>query len=299
MSAVLTIIIPTVCSEQRRASLLRAIASALASTPQESLVLVVANGPWVSDRLYEELRDLPRVQSVRLEKGSLPNAMIAGRKLVETEFFGFLDDDDELLVDASELRLKQLQAQTDADVAVINGFRELAGRRELLVPTLRDVAAEPLRTLLQANWLASCAALFRSSAVGLDVFLHPQPLAEWTWLAFRLALLKKRLCVVELPGYVIHDTPASLSKSQAYLEGYVSLFDRMLTEQIPRWARLRILQKRCDTLHQLADRALQAGSYGAAWRFHVKSLGSHVGLKYFLFGRKIARGWLLASLRGQ
>jgi hypothetical protein len=297
MAKVLTTIIPTVCSEQRRDSLLRAIDSALASTAQESLVLVVANGPRVSDLLFQEIQRLQCVKSIRLEAGSLPNAMIEGRKLVETEFFCFLDDDDELLPGASELRLQQLQRNVHADVAVINGFRQVGGLREPHMSSLHGVADDPLRTLLEANWLASCAGLYRAHTIGVEVFLDPQPLAEWTWLAYRLALLEKRFCVVDEPGYVIHDTPSSLSKAQGYLEGYISLFDRMLNEQPPAWAKRRIVQKRCDTLHSLAERALLSGEYGQAWRFHAQSMAALGGLKYFLFGRKILKGALFAQAR--
>jgi len=296
MAPILTIIIPTVCSEERAATLLRAIESALASATQESIVLVVANGPRVSEGLFRQLQDMPRVQSLRLETGSSPNAVIEGRKLIATEFFGFLDDDDELLQGASELRLQQLQQDASVDIAVINGYREVGGTLNLMMPTLQGIASEPLRTLLDANWLASCAALFRTRTVGVEVFLDPQPLAEWTWLAYRLALLKMRFCPIEEPGYVIHDTPSSLSKTQRYVESYIGLFDRMLSENPPAWASRKIVQKRCNALHDLSYRALQRGDYRQAWRLHIQSLNAVSGLKYFFFGRKIFVGAVRSAL---
>jgi hypothetical protein len=283
----LTIIIPTVCSEARGHLLMRAIASARASSQRPPHLLVVANGPLVSERIYAQLQKMPEVRTLRLRLGSAPHAVLEGRKLVGTNYFGFLDDDDELLPGSSDSRLEVLQQNMGTDAVVMNGYREIAGQRQLMHPHLRGIEEQPLRALLDFNWLASCAALFRTATVGADMFESPQKYAEWTWLAYRLALAERRFKSIDNPGYVIHDTPASLSKSSSYFEAYVELFDRMLSERPPAWAKRRIIQKRCATLHDLSEQALRLGNWRQALILHMRSIASPSGLKYFLYGRKI------------
>jgi len=286
MASKLTVIVPTVCSEARSRSLMQAIASAHESARPAPTVLVVANGPQVCESVYARLQALPMVQTLRLDVGSLPGALLEGRKHVQTEFFAFLDDDDVLLPGSSDLRLQALQDAT-VDVALVNGYRESSGTRSLMQPNMEGIESEPLRTLLEANWFASCAAVFRSASIGVEMFENPQPFAEWTWLAYRLILAGRRFRAIEAAGYVIHDTPASLSKSSRYFESYISLFDRMLAEKPPAWARRRIVEKRCAAFHDLSNSALLAGAHRKALALHLRSLASPAGLRYFLFGRKV------------
>jgi hypothetical protein len=278
-------------------SLLRAIESACKSAPDVA-VLVVANGLGVVNEILLDVSRLPRVSVLHREQGSLPMALLAGRAAVATPFFAFLDDDDELLPDSSTRRLAVLAARPEADLCICNGWRDVAGHREPIHPSLHGVADEPLRTVLTRNWLASCAAVFRSATVGVSYFEQPQPYAEWTWLAYRLSLAGKQVAVVDEPGYVIHDTPGSLSKTSAYEKAYLELYDRMLGASPPAWAREMILMKRSAGLHDLAGRALAAGQLREAWRHHMQSLRPwwH-GRRYWLFSRKFLsaalafKGW--------
>ena len=224
----LTIVIPTVCSEARANSLLRAIESARSSSKEPLIVLVVANGPQVSDGLYAGIEKLPDVTCLRLPDGSLPLALLAGRSHVNTEFFSFLDDDDELLPGSSDARLEVLREDPTADVSVLNGYREIAGSLTLMNPNMQGIDDAPLKMILKRNWFASCSSVFRTATVGVEMFEAPQAYAEWTWLALRLSLMNRKFVAIDSPGYVVHDTPLSLSKSRRYVESYVGLFDRML-----------------------------------------------------------------------
>ena len=300
MSAVLTIIIPSVCTQARHASLLRAIAGALGSAPVDmATVLIVANGPGVVDEIVQELAGLPRVCVLHREEGSLPKAQLAGRGSVVTPFFAFLDDDDELLPGASTWRLEALAANPTADLCITNGWREVSGQLEPMHPSLQGVEADPLRALLARNWLASSAAMFRTATVGLTFFEEPQPYAEWTWLAYRLLLAGKRVAVVDRPGYVIHDTPGSLSKSGAYFSSYVGLFDRMLTCNPPVWVRDVLLHKRCAALHDLAGQSLDECQVAKGWSYHRASLFPiRHGWPYLAFSRKFATAALQQIWKG-
>lgn len=283
----LTIIIPTACRLERAAVLRRAIDSAIASCETPPNVAVVANGPNVDESLYRSLIDDERVQVFRLEKGSVPLAQAYGRRQVDTPFFAFLDDDDELLAGASDLRLARLRSDAAIDLVVMNGSYMQGGKTMAMHPNLQAIEADPLKALLERNWLASCGGMFRTASIGEDYFAGSHSYAEWTWLAFRLSMDKKCIRVIDQPGYMVHDTPNSLSKSESYFESYISLFDRMLSAPVPAYARKRIMAKRCAAQHHLSVLALGAGELDQAWSSHRSSLQFPSGWKYALYGRKI------------
>ncbi len=293
--AAITILIPSVCSEARHASLVRAIASAQGAASQPIRVVVVANGPSVSDSAVQAARQYG-ADVQRLAEGSLPKALAHARALVTTEFFGFLDDDDELLEGALDRRLEALHQDPKVDVAVSNGVRDLGGERQRCLPSLAGVADEPLRALLHQNWLASCAGLFRASRVGTEYFAKPHRYAEWTALAFQLCMTGRRVACVDSLDYVIHDTLGSLSKSEGFVRSYVELYEQMLQPETPAWAKAIIRSKRGAALHDLSVRALEAGRLAEAMLFHLRSLGTLEGLRYFSYGRHIARRVLAGIL---
>ncbi len=104
LAPLITMVIPTTCYANRRESLLRAVATARAASNQLIVVLAVVNGSRVDADTLTALSEQP-VQVDRQQEGSLPIALARGRSLVQTPFFGFLDDDDELLPGALDRRL--------------------------------------------------------------------------------------------------------------------------------------------------------------------------------------------------
>jgi hypothetical protein len=285
-ATLITIVIPTTCSADRRESLLRAVQSAHAASCQPIAVLVVVNGNRVDADTLGELNEQP-VQVDRQQEGSLPKALARGRSLVQTPFFGFLDDDDELLSGALDRRLALMLADSRLGLVVSNGYRELEGKRSSAVSSLEGVDREPLRQLLANNWLASCAGLYRTSMVSAAYFERLHAFAEWTWLGYRLCLAGTQVGVVQEHGFVVHDTPGSLSKSADYHRSYVALFDRMLAENPPLWARKALLVKRCSVLHDLSVKALQNGELAMSWQLHLRSLGSPHGWRYLPYTRHL------------
>lgn len=292
-----TIIIPTLCSDSRAESLLRAIYSVRASSTESVQIIVVVNGQRVSPAVYAAVSKTG-VILLRQEEGSLPKALALGRSQVRTPFFGFLDDDDEMLMGGLDLRLSVLRADSRAAVVVSNGYREEGGELSPMNPDMQGIEEDPLRSLLERNWLASCAGLYRTALVHEGYFAKPHRFAEWTWLGFQLCAAGLRFRTIETKGYVVHDTPQSLSKAGGYYASYVSLFDRMLSCNLPPWARLRIQQKRSDALHHLSVRSLSNGVILEAAKLHFQSLFplTH-GLRYILYGRHIGFRALCRWLR--
>src|ERR1700674_1852071 len=95
-----SVIIPTMVSTQRATSLQRAIGSIIGQQSAAAVPIVVANGTQFDAQLLSELKSRRDIRFFYQEEGSLPGAILLGRKQVDTEFFANLDDDDEYLPNA-------------------------------------------------------------------------------------------------------------------------------------------------------------------------------------------------------
>jgi hypothetical protein len=220
--------------------------------------------------------------------GSLPLAQRIGRSLVRSEYFCFLDDDDEYLPGALRLRLAPLLADSQLAFVTTNGYKIADGVAEELLPRdlLATVRADPLAALSHVNWLASCGGLFRSSSVPVDYFDGETAFFEWTYLAYQLAL-DLRMAVLETPTFRIHDTAESLSKSSAYEEAEIKVLNKILALNLPPKVRRDLRAKIGRVWHTMADSAWRQGALGRAWRFHLTSLLLPGGHRYLLFSRKL------------
>lgn len=290
----ITIIIPTVCTARRADSLRRAISSIQVAGPRMTSIIVAANGPNVDTKLAAELREQEDVRYVYFKEGSLPKTVSSAVPLADTEYFGFLDDDDELLPGSLTRRLAVIQNNQHADILLSNGYLQENGRDSLYLHHLDMVPDNPLETFFVENWLPSCGALFRRATVGPNYFQSYHPYAEWSWLAFRLAMDKKRFCVLNEPAFRVHaDTPSSLSKSPEYRKAYISLYQRMIDLHPPQYI-CKILKKRLSQAHHhLSGWYLRNGDISNAIHHHLISLKAPSGLRYLPYTRHI----VLAALK--
>lgn len=274
---------------ERGALLQRAVMSVRCSSSRPVEIIVVVNGARSDPAVVDWLKDQPDVQLEILAQPSLPNALLRGRELVRTSYFSTLDDDDEYIGHALDLRLGLMQ-ETGADVVVTNGFRRCAAGDELSYPSLLGVPVNPLEELFRMTWLHNGNALYRSHSVGREFFADHHAYAEWTWLAYNLALRGKRIAVSEVPTFLYHDTPGSLSKSAVYRSAYLSLYDRMLEANPPPPIVRHIRHRIQAEWHDQSCLALGEGRRLEALRCHVHSLAAG-GLRYFSFGRRLLPGW--------
>ncbi|HEY1327969.1 MAG TPA: glycosyltransferase family 2 protein [Casimicrobiaceae bacterium] len=274
-----TAIIPTLADRAREQSLLRAIASLEAAAVGTPLsILVVVNGSRRDPAVLASVKSLG-VEVVSIPEASLPAALLAGRREVDTAYFCFLDDDDEYLPGAIDARVDALRRQADAALVITNGYGCTDGVDEPWLNHIGEVERDPLLALFQENWLPSCGALFRSSAVGVDLFEEPQPYREWTWLAFRIALAGKRVAVLDRPTFRVHDSAASLSKSTAYAMR-TDLYRRMLCEPVPAEVRSLLRKRLAKALGMESVTRLREGNLRAAWQSHVEALALPGGWRY-------------------
>lgn len=284
----ITIIIPTACTTGRAKRLHRAIASIQVAGPGLATTIVAANGPNISPDLLQELTGRRDIEVVKFEEGSAPLALARALPFVTTEYFGFLDDDDELLPNSLQRRLTKIQNEPNADVLLSNGFLRRANADQNYLNYLKDVPSDPLGTFFVENWLPSCGALFRKATVDMTYFENYHPYAEWSWLAFRLALDKKRFAILDEPTFRVYaDTPFSLSKSDEYRQSYISLYKRMLTATVPSKVR-RVIQKRLSQAHHdVSSYALADGKLRQSIRHHIESLRYPSGWIFFTYTRHI------------
>jgi hypothetical protein len=285
--AQLSVIIPTLASAERAASLQRAIWSIRASSATPVSIIVVVNGNRFDAGLCHWLAQQKDVQHEYIGDASAPGAVLRGRELVKTDFFSTLDDDDEYLPGSSDWKMSLLQADAQAHMIVANAYLCSDGTDSMCYDRLADVPGNPLKCLMQFNWLTSGNALYRTAAVGASYFQNYHPYVEWTWLAFRLAMDGKRIAVMDRPACRHHDTLQSLSKSERYLQSYLPLFRRML-ERAPPPAIARMIERKIGAAsHGAAFAALREGRRLDAWRHHWHSLGQLGGLRYLAATRHL------------
>jgi glycosyltransferase involved in cell wall biosynthesis len=281
-----SVIIPTTCEARRWESLQRAIDSARDTEGVEVSVIVVVNGKRFDQACLDELQSRSDIAVAYRDEGSAPLAQRHGRSMVQTEFFAFLDDDDEYLPQALAHRCTPLLADPSLDFVATNGYRRLGTEDRIVVSNAQSVQADPLAALTRENWLASCGGLFRTASVSLDYFDNPAPFLEWTYLAYRLALDFK-MAFVDVPTFRINDTPASLSKSAAYREAELSVLLHIAGLPLPRAVGRQVRGKVGRVYHDLSFEARLQGQGARAWLLHARSLLLPGGWRYLGYSRKL------------
>ena len=284
----ITAIIPTTCESSRGPLLRRAILSVVDQIPEDGLIRIVANGDRIDESVVRMAEGFPQTRVERLEEASVARAQQLGRRLVTTEFFCFLDDDDEYLNNAFTTRLNELRADPSVDVVVTNGFERIDNDARINLEHLALAQADPLRALLRENWLASCAGLFRTRSVTPDYFDGRTCFLEWTLLAYKLA---SRLVIrfIDIPTYRIHSSHSSVSKSRDYREAQPRVLATIADMDLPADVRRAVKSKISNAEHSLSTYYLHQGDWKQAVRHHFKSLGSCTGLKFVPYSRKLLR----------
>lgn len=284
-------IIPTIAAKEKAEMLKRAIRSVRASFAGRVSIIVVVNGKRFDNAVCEWLQTQPDVLFKYLPTPSLPDALIRGRELVSTPYFSTLDDDDEYLPGATDIKVAALEAQPDADVVVTNGYRHCNDEDVQAYKDILRVPHTPLKCLLEANWLNSGNALYRTTSIGIDYFTDYCKLREWTWLAFRMATSGKRIIAIDAPTFRIYDTPDSLSKSESYLDVSVTIYNRMLCQDLPQEITHIIQRRMAAAWHDMSSQSLKKGNRMKALKCHFHSLSLPGGLQYLPYSRKLLPFW--------
>lgn len=291
-----SVIIGTLAQATREQSLKRAIQSIRLSSRDPVKVIVVVNGNHFDISLCNWLKSQPDVIYSYLDEASLPLALLKGRQLVETEFFSFLDDDDEYLLRATDYRLACLREHLEVDLLICNGYVNCDGVKKIIFDDLNNVLTDPLSAIFNRNWLASCGGIFRTSSIGCNYFQDGMAFLEWTWLAFLIASAGHKIQILDSPTFVINDTPESASKSEKYLRAHIHLYERMLGSN-PRADLIPIINHRlANAWHNISDHQRTSGKLMDSWLSHLKCLQYPEGWRFLsytknLIGSSLAFGY--------
>lgn len=262
---------PTRARRERGALFRRAVESVLVQEKVRVVPLVIINGPERDRELTDESRADPRLRVAILDNADLPAALLAGRKMVDTNWFAELDDDDILLPGALDVRLQALKKQPELDAVVTNGIlREATGDR-LSINDISSVQRDPLRALCRGNWLLPGSWLCRTDRVGVEFFEAIPKFLECTYFAARLAI-GCRLMFLDRPTVVYHaDSPHAESRSRDYTLGHAAALRRLLDLDLPPDVRAEFRTKIRHACQENARLYLEEDSLKEAWRWHLQS----------------------------
>ena len=286
MDDAIDVVIRTAGDRERAGSLQRAILSVLnqQGVAARPVVVIIGERPAAAAELASRYQ--ARVHIVG-EWASPGRALGIGRNLIESQFYAFLDDDDELLPHALGTRLKIMQAEPAVDVVVTTGYWVSGNRRWIHIPDITRHQDDALNGIIERCWLTSCGGLFRASAIPQNYFEGLPDLCEWTCLAFRLASDRPNIRFLDLPTYNVHDTPGSLSKSDAFLEATLRVLAAMRAHSLPPAERARLEGKYRAALHDAAEHYRRAKELRKAWRYHLQSMKPPYTLRYSAYTRKL------------
>lgn len=278
---------PTRALGVRACVLRRALDSVLSQHHVRALPIVVANGPDRDPALLRDLRKDRRLRLIERDQPSLPAAIRAGRRAVETEWFSTLDDDDVYLPGTLVARVRALQSRPAIDTVVSNGLVRCTGAERIHLDDVPGIEASPLRALHDGNWLLPGAWLCRTERVGCELF-DAMPMAlECTYLAIRFAL-HGPICFLAQPGVAWYaDTPESESKSRYYLHRQLEALDRLLELPVPDETRQWIRSVKSASRHGIADMHFKERELIQAWRWHLRSLMGYGGWRYASFSLRL------------
>ena len=293
-AASITVIIPTMATASRRASLLNAIHSAGEQSGARTKILVVANGHRFDPVLFAVLRSRQDIQVATLAVADLPGALFAGRQLVDTEFFCFLDDDDEILPNGLAIRLRALTERPEVAFVATNGYYRSNGEDQIGMSNADVVSADPLLAMTDRCWLASCGGLYRTSLIDVRSFAGVPPFLEWTYLGLKLASTRRMFFLDELT-FRVHDSEDSLSDGVDYRAGSIAALQAALDLSLPRQVTHRLRIRLSAAHHVLAGDYLSGNKLRLAWAHHLASLAQPGGVKYLLFSRRLIPFWPRSS----
>lgn len=246
----------------------------------QAIPIVVVNGRDVDPEVVDWLRSDERIRFIVDPSADKRLATAIGRDLVKTPYFGFLDDDDELLPGALAMRVEYLERDPALDCLATNG---IFARTTQTVPVFKETQdfrgnyRAPI--LRERNWLASCGALFRSASIEKKYFDELSAHREWTLIAYRIAC-NRNVLFVDVPTYRVNETPGSQSKTDTYVEAKSDMIARMLQWCTDPRERRVLERARGRAFHIAASHHRIKGQSGRAWQFHLKSVLAPGGLRY-------------------
>jgi hypothetical protein len=283
--AITTVIIPTL--GRRPLELRRAIESVIQQDGPPAVPLVILNGTQFDTSLARELESRTDLRLLRSPSSGVSNARLVGLRNVDSPLFAFLDDDDELLPNATKIRNEAL-SHSNADVVVTNGLRRIKDESVRMFDHEHHTS-DAARDLLTRNWMHSAAATFRSSTVPLAFFENLADFFEITHFMLRICQ-RRQIARVDTATFIVHQSAHErVSLSRQYSEAAPTVLQQMLDETERPDLRKLLARARTNALHNCSDDALIAGDLRNAWIMHLRSLIGAGGARYLAYSRHLLR----------
>lgn len=279
----INIIIPTLATKERGDGLLRTLQLLRVQFQVQAKPIVVINGDQYDRELSTLLSEDPKIKVIHSMPASVSKARYVGRLHVDSEYFAFLDDDDEFTPNALVTRLEPLLQDPKLDAVVTNGFRQTLNNNEktTIFKNFPTHNSDPASALINENWLASCGGLFRTATIDELYFKHLKDYFEWTSFAFNLAL-NANLCFINEPTFIVNKSPSSLSQSIEYSLEEPELLKSLINSQYFSKKDEATLKKRlASAYNRLANYYLGKGELKESLYYHAKcTLSSRYGWPY-------------------
>lgn len=267
------VIIPTVCTSARADLLERAIDSIFLNKELLIQVIVVVNGDKFDQDLVHRLMNDDRLLILKQVTANVSMARLFGLSHSNSEYFCFLDDDDEFLPNGLMLRVNYLHDHPEIDVVVTNG---VIHQGDSLVPFINEGEYKDINVELaisHMNWFASPASMFRSKSVDRELFNFNLRYFEWTYLLLLLVENKIKIKYVAHKTFIKNENNKdSVSKSIGYAKAYPDFLLSLGVIKLPSRIRGILDKKYIDALHGLSELYLNEGNIKDAWLTHLKCI---------------------------
>ncbi len=255
-------------------------------------IIVVANGPRVSSAVLEWLATQSDIRVIRLRTGSYPLARRVGAEMANSEFLGFLDDDDELIPNTLARKIDYFRKRPEIDVLVTDGLRISGSKVTKIFPPPEARRADLIETMMRAGWGAGALTL-RMQNIDLSAFDAVFRHLEWTLTTLDLAR-RHQFGFLDEPTYRYYDdTPGSLSKDAEHCLAAPEVWRRLSQGYAGTRYEAVVRRRYGAECHSASCEYVRQGRLREAWRFHAESLKSPGGMVFVPFSARL----LLASLR--
>lgn len=288
-----TVVIASLCDEARSELLKRACESVRAMAGDcEYSIIVVPNGARVSSRVLDWLATKPDIRVIRLQSASHPLARRIGAEMADSEFLGFLDDDDELMPNTLARKIAQFRQHPEIDVLVTDGLRVNSSTVTKIFPPPEARCADLVETMMRVGW-GACALTLRAQKVDLSAFDAEFRHMEWTLTALELARYHQ-IGFLDEPTYRYYETtPNSLSKRAEHNLAAPEVWRRLSKSYAGTRYHAAVRRRYGTECHHASGEYVRQGRMRDAWRLHLESLRSTGGMAFVPFSARL----LFASLR--
>lgn len=293
----LDVVVRTLADAQRSTTLFRALDSIQNQRGLNARPIVVVNGGLFDPCTLAALKERPGIILSQLSQASTADSMAEGLRLVQADFFAYLDDDDVLIADSLLMPVEWLESHKEHDVVVTNGHfvAEDGGYSEFIHIADHVRIGDAALSLLDDGWLAPGAFICRKKSISPNMLDPRWNQMEWTHLAFEISAANKKIHFMNWSTALYYNTPGSMSKDAAHLEALIDLMESVRSDRrMSTLVKNKANRKYHNALHMMAARYCREGNLRQAWRYHLRSMRPPYTFEYLLFSRKllwpVARG---------